>query len=56
MNSHLTSEKDVYDDEKHTHFITFACYKRRKSLQHERASRETSEQDSDDTTASASAL
>jgi len=29
----------VYDREKHIHFVTFSCYKRRKHLQHDRAKR-----------------
>jgi len=29
----------IYDDDKHIHFVTFSCYKRRKYLQHDRASR-----------------
>ncbi|HCS53102.1 hypothetical protein [Rubinisphaera sp.] len=29
----------VYDDEKHIHFVTFSCYKRRKHLQHDQAKR-----------------
>lgn len=33
------SGRKVYDDEKHIHFVTFSCYKRRKFLQHERAAR-----------------
>lgn len=33
------SGRKLYDDEKHIHFVTFSCYKRRKFLQHERAAR-----------------
>ena len=32
-------ERRVYDDEKHIHFVTFSCYKRRKHLQHDQAKR-----------------
>ncbi len=32
----------VYDDEKHIHFVTFSCYKRRKYLKTELASRSSS--------------
>jgi putative transposase len=33
------SNRKIYDDKKHIHFVTFSCYKRQKYLQHERASR-----------------
>lgn len=29
----------VYDSEKHVHFVTFSCYKRRQMLQHDQAKR-----------------
>ena len=32
-------KRRAYDDEKHVHFITFSCYKRREYLQHDRAKR-----------------
>ena len=32
-------KRRVYDDEKHIHFVTFSCYKRRKHLQHDQAKR-----------------
>ena len=32
-------KRRVYDDEKHVHFVTFSCYKRRKFLQHDQAKR-----------------
>lgn len=31
------SNRKIYDEEKHIHFVTFSCYKRRKYLQHDRA-------------------
>ena len=31
------TKRRVYDIEKHIHFVTFSCYKRRKHLQHNRA-------------------
>lgn len=33
------TRRRVYDQEKHIHFVTFSCYKRRKHLQHDRAKR-----------------
>ena len=33
------SGRKVHDNEKHIHFVTFSCYKRRRFLQHERAAR-----------------
>ena len=32
-------KRRVYDDQKHIHFVTFSCYKRRKFLQPDRAKR-----------------
>lgn len=32
-------KRRVYDDEKHIHFVTFSCYRRRQYLQSERARR-----------------
>ena len=32
-------ERRAYDDEKHAHFVTFSCYKRRKLLQPDQAKR-----------------
>ena len=33
------SNRQIYDDEKHIHFVTFSCFKRRRYLQYDRASR-----------------
>ena len=32
-------KRRVYDTQKHIHFVTFSCYKRRKHLQHDQAKR-----------------
>jgi putative transposase len=32
-------KRRVYDNEKHAHFVTFSCYKRRQLLQHDQAKR-----------------
>ena len=32
-------KRRVYDDQKHIHYVTFSCYKRRNLLQHDRAKR-----------------
>jgi len=38
-NSQLMVNRRVFDDEKHIHFVTFSCYKRRRCLESERAKR-----------------
>ena len=32
-------DRRVYDEEKHIHFVTFSCYRRRKYLHSDRAKR-----------------
>jgi hypothetical protein len=32
-------DRRVYDNERHAHFVTFSCYRRRKLLEHDRATR-----------------
>ncbi|MGD9854323.1 MAG: hypothetical protein AB7U20_05165 [Planctomycetaceae bacterium] len=32
-------DRRVYDSERHAHFVTFSCYRRRELLQHDQAKR-----------------
>ena len=33
------TKRKIYDRERHAHFVTFSCYKRRRLLDHDRAKR-----------------